>query len=164
MMESRFLRLSCTPRANTTFTWLKFSVATRDSQIGSAAILWLLLLHVELLPLESVNFTIDSAPCKQNHSKILSQKKNILINIRTYIAACDELLNRNRKAVGNLIETQLNDEPSTFTDFVDDDGHGIGPFAIKCTMQKKNGKLYFDWDGTSPQSQQSINYYLNETM
>lgn len=81
-----------------------------------------------------------------------------------YHAATDELLARNRKAVGHLIDTCIGDEPSSFTDFIDDDGHGVGPWAITCSMKKNNGKLVFDFDGTSPQSEASINFYLSYTM
>jgi 5-oxoprolinase (ATP-hydrolysing) len=31
-------------------------------------------------------------------------------------------------------------------------------------MQKEGDKLVFDWDGTSPQSNTSMNYYLSITM
>lgn len=81
-----------------------------------------------------------------------------------YHAACQDLLDRNKTAVARLIETELGDEPSTFTDFLDDNGHGVGPFVLTCKMQKKNGKLIFDWDGTSPQSDNSVNYYFSTTM
>lgn len=67
--------------------------------------------------------------------------------------------------MGKLIDTQLSDELTEFMDFVDDDGQGYGPYAIKCTMQKKqDGKLHFDWNGSSPQSETSINFYLSERM
>lgn len=82
-----------------------------------------------------------------------------------YAAATDVLLERTRTAVSKLIETQITDEPSTFVDFVDDDGHGNGPFAVKCTLSKpERNKLRFDWSGSSPQASSSINYYLSETM
>lgn len=81
-----------------------------------------------------------------------------------YEAACNELLYRNKVAVGRLIDTQFDDEPSVMTDFVDDDGHGIGPYAVKCSMKRKDGKLLFDWAGTSVQSEHSINYMLSPTM
>lgn len=81
-----------------------------------------------------------------------------------YQAATDELLARNKNAVGHLIDTCIGDEPSSFTDFIDDDGHGVGPWAITCSMKKVNGKLTFDFDGTSPQSETSINFYLSYTM
>ena len=31
-------------------------------------------------------------------------------------------------------------------------------------MKKQNGKLIFDWDGTSPQSNTSMNFYLSITL
>jgi 5-oxoprolinase (ATP-hydrolysing) len=81
-----------------------------------------------------------------------------------YEAACNELLRRNKVAVAKIIETQFTDEPSVFTDFVDDDGAGVGPYAVKCSMVRKDGKLKFDWSGTSVQSSRSINYLLSPTM
>ena len=84
--------------------------------------------------------------------------------VEVYHAACNDLLQRNRAAIAHLINNEIGEEKSTFTDFVDDDGHGVGPWAVKCTMQKQGDKLIFDWDGTSPQSGNSINFYLSETM
>lgn len=82
-----------------------------------------------------------------------------------YAAATDVLLDRTRTAVSTIIEEHMTDEPSTFVDFVDDDGHGSGPFAIKCTLTKPaKNRLRFDWDGTSPQASSSINFHLSETM
>lgn len=63
-----------------------------------------------------------------------------------YLAATEVLLQRNKTAIGKLID-KMDDQPSTFTDFVDDDGHGNGPFALVCTLKKEDGKLVFDWDG-----------------
>ena len=82
-----------------------------------------------------------------------------------YAASTDILLERTRNAVGKIIEEHMTDEPSTFIDFVDDDGHGRGPFGIKCTLTKpEKNKLRFDWSGSSPQASSSINFYLSETM
>ncbi|KAF5863323.1 hypothetical protein ETB97_010323 [Aspergillus alliaceus] len=82
-----------------------------------------------------------------------------------YLAACSELLQRNRTGMARIIDTEFDDKPCTFTDFVDDDGHGVGPWALTCTMKKIEGnRLLFDWSGTSPQSEHSINFYLSETM
>jgi 5-oxoprolinase (ATP-hydrolysing) len=82
-----------------------------------------------------------------------------------YAASTDILLERTRTAVGKIIDEHMTEEPSTFVDFVDDDGHGRGPFAIKCTLTKpETNKLRFDWSGTSPQASSSINFYLSETM
>ncbi|KXT05739.1 hypothetical protein AC578_1085 [Pseudocercospora eumusae] len=82
-----------------------------------------------------------------------------------YKASTDILLQRTRTAISKIIEEHMSDETSTFVDFVDDDGHGKGPFAVKCTLSKPaKDKLKFDWHGTSPQASSSINYYLSETM
>ena len=82
-----------------------------------------------------------------------------------YLAACSELLYRNRTGFAKIIERQFDDLESKFTDFVDDDGHGVGPWALTCSMKRVEGhRLKFDWSGTSPQSGRSINFYLSETM
>ncbi|KAM3072059.1 hypothetical protein ACMFMG_008520 [Clarireedia jacksonii] len=81
-----------------------------------------------------------------------------------YRASCNELLARNRSGILKLIDTQIGDEESTFTDFVDDDGQGVGPYAITCSLKKIDGKLRFDFNGTSPQAGTSINFYLSTTM
>ncbi|PLB49707.1 putative hydantoin utilization protein A [Aspergillus steynii IBT 23096] len=82
-----------------------------------------------------------------------------------FLASCAELLLRNRTGMARIIATDFDDKPCTFTDFVDDDGHGTGPWALTCTMTKTpDNRLRFDWSGTSPQSEHSINFYLSETM
>ena len=47
-----------------------------------------------------------------------------------YEEALDALLMRNRAAVGKLIKTTIPDEPIYFEDYVDDDGHGVGPWKV----------------------------------
>ncbi|KAH9902046.1 hydantoin utilization protein-like protein A [Xylariomycetidae sp. FL2044] len=85
--------------------------------------------------------------------------------LELYEASCNELLRRNQLAVSKLIETQFGDEEAVFTDFVDDDGAGIGPYAVKCKMTKvKGNKLRFDFDGTSAQSNTAVNFFLSPTM
>ncbi|KAK8124931.1 hydantoin utilization protein A [Apiospora kogelbergensis] len=85
--------------------------------------------------------------------------------LEIYQASCEELLKRNQMAVSKLIETQFGDEEAVFTDFIDDGGNGeLGPFAIKCKMTKENNKLKFNFDGTSAQSNTSINFYVSPTM
>ncbi|PWY78010.1 hypothetical protein BO94DRAFT_568013 [Aspergillus sclerotioniger CBS 115572] len=82
-----------------------------------------------------------------------------------YLVACRELLCRNRSGLAKIVERQFDDKLGTFTDFVDDDGHGVGPWAVTCSMQNTSGGgLKFDWSGTSPQSEHSINFYLLKTM
>jgi 5-oxoprolinase (ATP-hydrolysing) len=81
-----------------------------------------------------------------------------------YEAATDYLLDQNRTAIKAIIDSKIGTDRSQFTDFIDDDGQGVGPYAIACSMQKEGDKLVFDWDGTSPQSNTSMNYYLSITM
>lgn len=66
---------------------------------------------------------------------------------KNYFAAIDELLSRNRKAVGSLIKDVIPDEPVFFEDWVDDDGRGTGPWKVACTMSKKDGILKLDFTG-----------------
>ncbi len=80
------------------------------------------------------------------------------------VAAMDELLARNRRAMAHLIATSIGEAPVSFEDYVCDDGRGAGPFKIKCTMWKQDGKVVLDFAGTDPQSASSINFYLNENM
>ncbi len=81
-----------------------------------------------------------------------------------YSSACDELLARNHRAMEHLIATSIGEAPVSFEDYVCDDGRGYGPYKIKCTMWRANGKVHLDFSGTDPQSQASINFFLNENM
>ena len=81
-----------------------------------------------------------------------------------YHSATNQLLARNRRAMRHLIMESIAEEPVVFEDYICDDGNGNGPFKIKCTMQRKGEKVYLDFDGTDPQSDYSINFYLNENM
>ena len=82
----------------------------------------------------------------------------------TYISATERLLDRNRRAMAQLIATSVGEEKVSFEDYVCDDGRGFGPYKIKCTMWREGGKVILDWEGTDPQSESSINFYLNENM
>ncbi|KAK9782804.1 putative 5-oxoprolinase [Seiridium cardinale] len=83
---------------------------------------------------------------------------------KQYFGAIDALLSRNRKTISNIISTTLPDKPVYFEDWIDDDGIGLGPWKVACTMSKQDGRLKFDFDGTFPQSPSSINYYLSHNM
>ena len=80
------------------------------------------------------------------------------------ISAMDELLARNHRAMAHLIRTSIGEAPVSFEDYVCDDGRGAGPFKIKCTMWKEHERVILDFAGTDPQSESSINFYLNENM
>ncbi|KAJ7903671.1 5-oxoprolinase [Mycena olivaceomarginata] len=83
---------------------------------------------------------------------------------KNYFAIIAELLNRNRKAVGTLIKEVIPDQPVYFEDWIDDDGRGLGPWKVACTMSKKDGILKMDFTGTDPQSPSSINYFLSHNI
>ena len=74
------------------------------------------------------------------------------------------LLERNHRAMKHLIETSIADEKVSFEDYICDDGRGFGPFKIKCTMWRENGRVILDFDGTDRQSDSSINFLINENM
>jgi len=81
-----------------------------------------------------------------------------------YVSATQELLARNHRAMKQLISTSIGTDPVSFEDYVCDDGLGYGPYKIKCTMWREGDKVILDFDGTDPQSQASINFFLNENM
>ncbi|KAF9021681.1 hypothetical protein BDZ89DRAFT_1071218 [Hymenopellis radicata] len=87
----------------------------------------------------------------------------------SYEAALDRLLARNKSAVGKLIHSTIPNEPIYFEDYIDDDGFGLGPWKVACTMTKiideKEGEVVlFDFEGTDPQSDRSINFALSHDM
>jgi N-methylhydantoinase B len=81
-----------------------------------------------------------------------------------FVSACEELLARNHKAMQQLIDTAISEDKVSFEDYICDDGLGYGPYKIKCTMWRENGRVVLDFAGTDPQSQASINFFLNENM
>ena len=79
-------------------------------------------------------------------------------------SALDELLERNKRAMGKLIKSTVPTKKQYFEDYICDDGLGMGPYKIKCAMWRQGDKVIFDFEGTDPQSISSINFYLNEEM
>ena len=97
-----------------------------------------------------------------------AEKRCIEIAVRfgddIYYSALEELLDRNKKAMGQLILNTVPEEKQHFEDFICDDGMGMGPYKIACTMWREGEKVIFDFEGTDPQSIGSVNFYLNEEM
>ena len=81
-----------------------------------------------------------------------------------YVSATTLLLERNHRAMKALIEASIGEESVSFEDYVCDDGVGYGPYKIKCSMRREGSKVILDFEGTDPQSDASINFYLNENM
>ncbi len=74
------------------------------------------------------------------------------------------MLERNRMAMGEIIKMIVPEEPREFTDYLCDDGKGMGPYAITCKMWREGERVIFDFEGTDPQAQSSVNFFLNEDM
>jgi len=81
-----------------------------------------------------------------------------------YGEACTALLQRTNQAMRQLIADNLPEEPTSFEDYVDDDGCGNGPFKLKLTVWREGAHAFFDWTGTAPQAPGPINFYLHADM
>ena len=80
----------------------------------------------------------------------------------TYMAACDLLLDRTREAMRVVIRKYIPEQPVSFTDYVDDDGLGNGPFKMTLTISRRGDIAVFDWTGTDPQAEGPINFHIHE--
>ena len=81
-----------------------------------------------------------------------------------FYSTMDIMLERNHAAMKSIIEMIVPEEPRVFEDYLCDDGIGMGPYKIRCKMWREGSKAIFDFEGTDPQAQSSINFYLNEDM
>ncbi len=80
----------------------------------------------------------------------------------TYLSACDLLLDRTKVAMLALIHKYIPEEPVSFTDYVDDDGRGNGPFKMVLSIYRKGDIAVFDWTGTDDQAEGPINFHIHE--
>ncbi|RVT90957.1 hydantoinase B/oxoprolinase family protein [Sphingomonas crocodyli] len=80
----------------------------------------------------------------------------------TYTAACQRLLNRTREAMQQLIFKYIPEEAVSFTDYVDDDGRGNGPFRMTLSIYRRGDIAVFDWTGTDDQAEGPINFFIHE--
>ena len=81
-----------------------------------------------------------------------------------FYSTMDIMLERNHLAMKAIIEMFIPEEPRVFEDYLCDDGMGMGPYKIKCKMWREGSVAHFDFDGTDPQAQSSVNFYMNEDM
>ena len=80
----------------------------------------------------------------------------------TYMAASDMLLDRTKEAMRALIQKYIPEEPVSFTDYVDDDGRGNGPFKMTLSIYRRGDIAVFDWTGTDDQAEGPINFHIHE--
>ncbi len=81
-----------------------------------------------------------------------------------FYSTMEIMLERNHMAMEAIINMLVPEEPRVFEDYVCDDGVGMGPYKIRCKLWREGSRAIFDFDGTDPQAQSSINFYLNEDM
>jgi len=85
--------------------------------------------------------------------------------VDTYTSALDALLDRNYRAMKALLAAVFEEgKPVSFTDYIDDDGRGNGPFELTMTITRTGDKVLIDLAGSSPQAEGPINYYINENL
>lgn len=80
----------------------------------------------------------------------------------TFASACQALLDRTRDAMRRIVREYIPEEKVTFTDYVDDDGLGNGPFGMTLTIWREGDVCHADWTGTDPQAEGSINFLIHE--
>lgn len=80
----------------------------------------------------------------------------------TYLNACSSLMDRTKEAMRVLITKYIPEEPVTFTDYVDDDGVGNGPFKIHLSIYRRGDVAVIDWTGTDDQAEGPINFHIHE--
>lgn len=81
-----------------------------------------------------------------------------------YIAAMAEMLDRNKRAMSAIIKMVVPEKKAYFEDYIDDDGVGMGPYKVACSLWREGDIAHFDFTGTDPQSISSVNFFLNEEM
>jgi N-methylhydantoinase A/oxoprolinase/acetone carboxylase beta subunit/N-methylhydantoinase B/oxoprolinase/acetone carboxylase alpha subunit len=84
--------------------------------------------------------------------------------VGVYRQTCQRLLDRTRHAADLMIKSFIPEEPLVFEDVVDDDGRGNGPFTIKLSLWREDGRAILDFDGSSPQAEGPINLYMGASM
>lgn len=81
-----------------------------------------------------------------------------------YTTALSNMLERNYLAMREIIRQVVPETKQSFEDYICDDGAGLGPYTIRCTLWREGDRAIFDFEGTDPQAPSSVNFYLNEEM
>jgi N-methylhydantoinase B len=102
------------------------------------------------------------AACRAAEARVLDLCERF--GRETYMAACDELLERTKQGMIKLVRRYIPEEKAVFWDWVDDDGRGNGPFKLQLTIWREGDRAFFDWTGTDPQAPGSINFHIHESL
>ena len=108
------------------------------------------------------DFNAIVAACRTAERRVIEMCDRFGVDI--FVAALEAALERNKRAMSQLIQKTIPEEELVFEDYVCDDGRGNGPYRLRCTMKRVGDHVVLDWAGTDPQSESSINFYLNENM
>ena len=65
-----------------------------------------------------------------------------------FYSAMDAMLERNKRAMRELIRRTVPEKKQSFEDYICDDGVGMGPYRIACNMWREGDKCIFDFTGT----------------
>src|ERR1700736_4546164 len=102
------------------------------------------------------------AACRTAERRVIEMCDRFGVDL--LVSAMEASLERNRRAMAELIKRTIPEEEMVFEDYVCDDGRGHGPYKLRCSMKRVGERVKLDWSGTDPQSEGSINFYLNENM
>lgn len=81
-----------------------------------------------------------------------------------FYSAQQSMLERTYRAMKEVIQRVVPETRQVFEDYICDDGAGFGPYTVRCALWREGEKAVFDFEGTDPQADSSVNFYLNEEM
>ncbi|EIL99317.1 5-oxoprolinase [Rhodanobacter thiooxydans] len=81
-----------------------------------------------------------------------------------FYSAQQSMLERTHRAMKEVIQRVVPETRQVFEDYICDDGAGFGPYTVRCALWREGEKAIFDFEGTDPQADSSVNFYLNEEM
>ncbi|MDI9348328.1 MAG: hydantoinase B/oxoprolinase family protein [Methylacidiphilales bacterium] len=84
--------------------------------------------------------------------------------VDVFVTTMNLMLERNLKAMAPIIQMAIPEKPFVFEDYLCDDGMGKGPYKVACKVWREKDKCIFDFEGTDPQANSSVNFYLSEAM
>ncbi|WP_288365894.1 hydantoinase B/oxoprolinase family protein [uncultured Marinobacter sp.] len=125
-------------------------------------VLELILHNVRMPRWNRSDFNAIVASCRTAGRRCVELAERFGDNV--FSSALGMMLERNYIAMREIIRNVVPEDKRSFEDYICDDGAGLGPYTIRCTMWREGDKAIFDFEGTDPQAPSSVNFYLNEEM
>jgi N-methylhydantoinase B len=126
----------------------------------NTAVLKLILRNSRTPDMNEADLFAIIAACRKGAERVIEVCDRF--GVDTYLAACDAMLDRTREAMRGIIRAYIPEEPITFSDVVDDDGQGNGPFRMTLTVRREGDRAILDWTGTDAQAPGPINLLTHE--